>query len=249
MNPRDVSWGQGDRIHAIETALTGSARAFGIEIETATCRFAERLRNKTAFGAKYDATCTGREFVSPILGGDEGLQTVRDFCDHAKRRGWEVDSGCGVHIHLDMSQEDRATAKRIAVAYLLTYPTWAKLVDPKRLTNQYCMPPGHNAHYVQNHNDFGYLCGSCYRYEFINLAAYCRHGTIEIRGLEGSLDKVLITNWIKAHLAFTDFAASSDYQELNSLFGGTEEDCWRNLKQHIGSTARYFGRVRAKWSQ
>ena len=249
MNPRDVSWSQGNRIHAIETALTGSKRAFGIEIETATCPFVERLQHKTAFGAKYDATCTGREFVSPILGGDEGLQTVCDFCDHAKRRGWKVDDNCGVHIHLDMSQENHNTAQRIAVAYLLTYTSWAKLVDPRRLTNAYCMPPTPSAHYVQNHDDFEYLCNNSNRYEFINLSAFRRHRTIEIRGLEGSLDKALITNWIKAHLAFADFAATSSYQELNSLFGGTEVERWHNLKQHIGSTARYFGRVRAKWNQ
>lgn len=248
MSTRAVRWSRGDRVHGSHFDLAGSARTFGVEIETAACRFAERMENRTVFGAKYDATCSGREFDSPILSGNEGLQVVRDFCDHAKRRGWTVDKGCGVHIHLGMQDEEIETVQRIAVAYLYTYPSWGKLVLPTRLMNEFCFPPSTSARALATHDDFRYYCSNANRYQFINLSAYIRHSTIEIRGLEGTLDKTLITNWLIAHLAFADFAASSTYEELETLFGGTEETCWENLKKHIGSTTRYFGRVRTKWA-
>ena len=246
MPTRDVRWGLGSRIHGKVFDKVGSTRTFGVELETAECRYAERLEGKTSFGAKYDATCSGREFVSPILSGNEGLRVIRHFCDHAKRRGWVVDEGCGVHLHLGMQDEAEATVQRISVAYVHTYRTWLTLVAPDRAHNEYCCPPTVTPARLQSANDFMDYCSNVNRYQFINFAAYSRHTTLEIRGLEGTLDKNLITNWVIAHLAFADFAASSSYEELTRLFGGTEADCWENLKQHIGSTARYFGRVRAK---
>lgn len=246
MSTGNVRWGCGSRVHGKAFDVAGSVRTFGVEIETSACRYAERLEGKTLFGAKYDATCSGREFDSPILSGDEGLQTICDFCDHAKRRGWTVDQGCGVHIHLGMQDGTESQAQRIGVAYLYTYPSWLKLVAPERAVNEYCCPPTITPARLQYCDDFNDYCGCSSRYRFINLAAYTQHKTIEIRGLEGTLDKTLITKWVIAHLAFADFAANSTYEELERLFGGREIECWQNLKQRIGSAARYFGRVRVK---
>lgn len=223
-----------------------SRRSFGVELETASCRFAEDVQGKTVFGAKYDATCRGREFDSPILNGDVGIQEVHNLCDQATRRGWTVDGECGVHLHLDMRSETRQTLRQIGVAYLLTYPVWRTLVDKSRESCGWCRAPSMSVERLKAVRNWGQFADGCDRYEFINFAAYSKHRTFEIRGLQGTLDKTLITNWINAHLAFTYMAVGKSVNTLEDMFRGSTQDRWKVMKKHIGPTARYFGRVRAK---
>lgn len=197
----NLSWRKGSDIEGTTFDMVGSKRAFGIEIETAKCDWAERLEGKTPFGCKYDSTVSGREFDSPILSGDEGLMTILDFCNLAKSRGWQVDDQCGTHIHLDMRNESNRQLKKVALAYLRTLPLWSALVKPHRLRNQYCTGIDYTVQQILDH-DFRVLASSTGRYHFINLFAYTRHQTIEIRGLEGSLERSVIANWIEAHLSF-----------------------------------------------
>lgn len=221
-----------------------SKRRYGVEIETAQCKYVCRVQGTTPFGAKYDGTISGKEFDSPILAGDEGLAVIRDFCDIAKRRAWTVDERCGTHIHLDMSSQTSASLRQTAVGYLHTYQSWSKLVDPSRLGNEFCMPPTYNVSAVTASVYFSSFTETRRRYEFINFRAFERHGTFEIRGLEGTLDKNLLVNWIIAHLTFVDFCAKVSIEELEKLFNQPESICWANLKTVLGDTARYFGRRR-----
>jgi hypothetical protein len=243
----DVRWREGDPVRGGEYTLTGSARTFGVEIETAQCNNVHKIEGKTVFGAKYDSTVTGREFVSPILGGDDGLQVVTDFCDHATRRGWGVDRECGIHVHLGMQDDDIETVQRIGYAFLLTYDNWVGLVAPWRRGNGWC---GKHPYTLDDYRGvvFRRHCETVSRYHFFNFNSYCYHKTIEIRGLQGTLDKTLISNWICALVRFADFAAKSCYNDLDAMFRNKpEKTCWKALRKHIGPTARYWGRVRADY--
>jgi len=244
---RHVNWGRRDELAGTTFESIKSERRFGIEIETAQCNHVNRIRGKTPFGAKHDSTVTGKEFDSPILSGDEGLAVVSDFCDIAKRRRWAVNEDCGTHIHLDMRREGEDSLRAIAAGYFFTYPSWAKLVDPVRTYNDFCLQPDYCDRTMSNPTPFRQLAGETNRYTFINIAAYCRHRTFEIRGLEGTFDKNLLANWIISHLTFADFCATLTIEQVTRLFNGTEKACWHNLKKHVlGDTARYFGRLRAK---
>jgi hypothetical protein len=244
----DVRWFAGDPVRGDEFTLTGSNRTFGVEIETAQCNNAHKVEGKTVFGAKYDSTVTGREFDSPILSGDEGLQAVTNLCDHATRRGWGVDRECGIHVHLGMQDEnDIETVKRIGYAFLLTYDNWVGLVAPWRRGNGWC---GKHPYTLDDYRGvvFRRHCETVSRYHFFNFNSYCYHKTIEIRGLQGTLDKTLISNWICALVRFADFAAKSCYNDLDAMFRNKpEKTCWKALRKHIGPTARYWGRVRADY--
>lgn len=245
-NARDVSWGRnqlGFEPQGFDDI--GSPRRFGLEIETSKCPWVERIQNKTLFGCKYDATVSGREFDSPVLQGDAGLNVIRDFCDMARSRGWEVDNCCGTHLHIDLSNTIEQDQKRIALAYLRTYPVWVNMVAENRRTNSYCAAPVYTKSQIL-HYTFYYLAYGTQRYFFVNLSSFIRHKTIEIRGLEGTLDKNLLVNWIKAHLRFTDTVTNCTFDEIDKLFHCNEEQCWKNLQQMLGpQLSRYFGRVRA----
>ena len=58
-----------------------SHRRFGIELETSDCPSHEDLRLVTCFGCKDDDSIGGKEFISPILSSDRGLEVVREFRD------------------------------------------------------------------------------------------------------------------------------------------------------------------------
>ena len=45
----------------------------------------------------------GREFISPILKGSEGIENVVNSLKILKRKGFEVNHECGLHIHVGLS--------------------------------------------------------------------------------------------------------------------------------------------------
>jgi hypothetical protein len=131
--------------------------------------------------------------------------------------------------------------KSIAYAYRLTYPIWASLVNQYRAHDcRYCCAPNYSAADIVGTNNFISWCEYRNRYEFINLTAYSKHKTFEIRGHQGTLNPVEVINWIEAHLRFVEFIKDKPYTELATLTS------WKDLKKILGpDLARYYGRKRA----
>jgi hypothetical protein len=213
----------------------GSKRKFGVEIETSACGGHRSLRGNTLFGTKFDCSVNGMEFDSPILYGDEGLAEVTKICGYAADKHWEVDSDCGLHIHLDMRDESVEALKSVAYAYLLTDKVWRKLVDGYRADNcTYCRPSNRGRRNIESASDWRDYCDSQSRYELCNLNAYTRHGTYEIRLYQGSIDSVEINNWIIIHARFVDWAAGKTLDELDAYFAGSDNIKWEGLKLILG---------------
>ena len=87
----------------------GSRRRFGVELETSKCPDHEDIRDDTCFGCKEDGSIDGKEFISPPLSSDRGLEAIRHFCEVAQK--FEVDKKCGFHLHLDMTGESVESVK------------------------------------------------------------------------------------------------------------------------------------------
>lgn len=228
------------------TYTLGSKRKFGIEIETATCPNYRDLYGNTLWGAKYDCSISGMEFVSPILEGDDGLHTVDQLCGFARLNHWKIDDDCGLHIHLDMRDEKRAALKSIAYAYVVTSDLWATFVEPYRADNySMCCRTSLTRERLEDARRFTYLARSINRFEWFNIAAYARHGTIEIRLHEGSLNIRAIRYWVMAHLRFVDAVKDKTFDEIDTMF---KDNAWATLRRCWGSPllARYYGRKRAR---
>lgn len=208
-----------------------SDRRFGVEFETSRCPNYRDIKEHTLFGAKYDCSVTGMEFVSPILYGDEGLAEVEFLCELAEKHGFEVDGDCGFHLHIDMSRSTGRQRRVIAYAYLLTYRAWTCFVNSYRAHDcTYCHAPRISPSEVRDSDeDFESLCEGSSRYGFINFAALDKHGTYEIRGYQGTLDFTVVSTWIKSHLAFADKVGEMTFAELDNLFGGSDEQTLHNL--------------------
>jgi len=96
----------------------------------------------------------------------------------------EVNSTCGLHVHIDMRNRDEKQAfANLVKSQKLLY----SMVPRSRYENTYCKP-----------NDKGLKMDSYQgRYLGINPSSYGEHGTIEVRLHSGTVNAEKINNWIK----------------------------------------------------
>ena len=232
----------------------GSTRKFGVELETSKCPDYEELRGQTVFGCKNDGSIDGKEFVSPILWSDAGLAVIEDFCDQARGMGFEVDAKCGYHLHLNLRGESVDAIKRVAIAYRLTESLWQSFVPRSRRENHFCESIPWTIEAIQKPQtmqEFREFVDDVDRYKWANLAAFCVHGTIEIRLHTSTLDGNKVTNWVKAHARFIDWVvATTDEEVLGIPTDLTEQfgflcNVWADetLADFYAERAKTFGTV------
>lgn len=209
----------------------GSRRRFGVELETSSCDGS--AEGTSIFGCKGDGSIDGMEFVSPPMEGDNGLREVRKLCEIANDNGWEVDKSCGYHLHVnvgDLTHEERAS---VAYAYLLTAELWNSFFPDSRRDSTYacglCWTRTHCERY-RDTGDAAYITDWT-RYQWLNVSAYHRHGTFEVRLHTGTLNGRKVCNWIKAHTRFVDYVACLDFAELDDLLDGDVQDQFDGLCQ------------------
>ncbi len=224
----------------------GSARKYGVEIETASCDNYKELRGRTLFGVHVDGSISGLEFISPILYGDEGFTEIKNFCDFAREKHWTVNRECGLHIHLDMRDETHDSLVAISTAYILSYEIWKSFVSASRADNSYCHPTPYTEHEICPYTgDFHRWADEQTRFSWFNVAAYAEHQSFEIRLMEGTINPELICNWIAVNARFCDWAASESRAAIRTAFSGNTASKWAKWKSIVGpELSRYFGRMR-----
>lgn len=215
-------------------AKVGSRRKFGVELETSNSDGWTDWIDNTPFGAKHDGSVDGKEFVSPVLYGDDGIDAVNDLCRLASRNGCTVNRSCGYHLHLDMSNESDDSLKSIALAYAYTQELWFDFVSDNRRDNHYCHNNVTNGRVywdVATIKDGSGRPRPNTRYIWVNWAAYDSHKTCEIRLHQGTLDGREVCNWIKAHTRFVDYVSKLTPGQVTRIFGNkTKKAQMRNLR-------------------
>jgi len=174
------------------------------------------------------------EFPSPILQGDNGLEEIRAFLRIVREREWKADNRCGVHIHLDMSDETSEECLNTAYAYRLLYPLILKFVSAQRGGNSMCGSPQYTCADIEGFEHFEDFVEHRDRFEFLNWRAYIVHKTCEIRLYTGTLKARPLCNWIKLHTRLIDRVKGMDYVELSRRFEGGIQEQWRALCELIG---------------
>ncbi len=208
------------------TTIIGSERCFGLELETNECEYYDDLNGSAAWGAKDDSTIHGKEFVSDILSGDAGLAAVAEVTDLAIANRWDAGSNCGYHLHLDMRAENDDSLFAAAHAYFITGTLWRSFVNSSRYTNSMCSTVDWDsddiADFVDHGGSFRNFCFAHVmdRTVWINLRAYDKHKTFEVRNHHGTLDKEAICNWVKAHTRFVDWVCTVGLAKVRESLDG-----------------------------
>ncbi len=216
---QDMNWAGKDEYTDIK-----SKRKFGVELETSEFGDSVDWVENLGWGAVEDGSISGAEFVSPPLYGDDGLKSIREVCNNFTN--CVVDTHCGYHLHVDLSDTNASDRKSIDYAYHLSKPVWAKFVADRRIRGTYSDFDLVDIADVVNATD--YTAGGG-RYGWINWHSFNRYGTLEIRAHEGTTDYDGITNWVKAHTRFVDYVKNFHCDRLEELFSNIDKTLYTLL--------------------
>lgn len=186
-------------------------RRFGVEIE---CGFpggvqaaAHLFRFRSdpygriyprADGWKIGADGSGVELKTPPLKGEAGLRKVRQAMERLKNAGAFVTSKDGLHIHHDAREfvKNPQLAVKLARSWVNNLDQIHQLVHPDRTISGAC--PRWDEEYLRQLERWAEGRDSLYtRRHDLNLYALLKHGTIEIRLHEGTLDADVMEAWVK----------------------------------------------------
>lgn len=121
-----------------------------------------------------------REVVVSYRKGDEHI--VREVCENLREKAF-VNKSCGTHVHFDMRGFTLTQVKNFGARLAQCVPALRLMLPKSRHNNQYCYGSIN-----------GIEAGS--RYSFVNMQAYIKHKTIEVRAHSGTINASKILNWI-----------------------------------------------------
>ena len=180
--------------------------------------------------AVYDGSVNGAEVVSPILTNDR-LNEVSQVARLLAGNGAKVNATTGYHCHIGVesiaSDENQRlnTLANLVVNWYAQHDFIGMLVAPSRLNNRYCksvsaLRAEQNAENIRN-GSISDVGGD--RYQSLNLMSYQRHGTIEIRLHQGTL------NGTKA-VAWAEFISAMINRSADGIINGAEGDRLNGVK-------------------
>lgn len=242
----------GTRVPGTFRAL-GAGRRFGVELELIFPRGTDRHTINSAltsaglvgWAARTDGSLSGNgwEVVSPVLAGDDGIEQVRKATRALRGIGATVNRSCGMHVHHEIRDLTVDGIKQVFRTWRANQPLIDGLVAPSRRGRQtYCgdvtdaeMGQVEAARDIRSMENF-------YRfYSNLNLGAFGRFGTIEIRQHQGTNDPEKIVSWIKFGQAIIDRAAEQSAAGTTTATASSRvRDMLGQLGEHLDETARTF---------
>lgn len=176
----------------------------------------------------------------PPLSGLEGFRQMDVVFETLNEMGGQVNTSCGFHVHMDargLSQN----AIRAAAGFYAVNQSWFDMLVARsrrggnsathggaRMENselRHLDQIGRNGYYIDSFN--------WDRYCTVNLAAYSRHGTIEFRQHQGTLNATKAKTWVKLLLAVVEFGVRrQDVGSLWDLERGNLREVLKDLRLH-----------------
>ena len=248
--PRSTTSGR--RVPGTFRAL-GTGRRFGVELELIFPRSVGRSEINGAlaaaglvgWAARSDGSLSvgGWEVVSPVLAGEDGIEQVRKATRALRGIGATVNRSCGMHVHHEVRDLTVDAIKQVFRTYRANQDLIDGLVAPSRRGRQtYCGSiTDHEMQQVEAARDLRAV-GQFYRfYSNLNLGAYGRFGTIEVRQHQGTNDPEKIVSWIKFGQAIIDRAAEQAAAGTTTATASSRvRDFLGQLGEHLDETARTF---------
>ena len=191
-------------------------RRFGVEIECVGATRAAIIqechqRGLPIFSEAYNHRDGGNHKIvsDASIRGENGnevvtrplseLKELRILLDALKAAGARVNRSCGLHVHIDAADLDIVRAVNIVNNYYFLRHLINSSLPASRTNNRYCRVKSYTD-LVGRDNWYltldAFVDAVCDRYVAVNIRAYKRHGTIEFRQHQGSLNFAKIKNWI-----------------------------------------------------
>ena len=206
-----------------------------------------RTQHETAdtWKSVYDGSVrNGAEIVSPILTAPRLNEAVR-VTKILKTAGARVDRATGFHVHIGGNIFGNASAlANFTLNYYAVHHAIGALVAPSRLRNRFCAVltqpyAERQAEYLRNG---GGASWNGDRYTSLNLDALNRHGTVEVRLHQGTLNGVKAVAWAQfVEALILESKAGTDLATIPGITpwqtGASVEQC-HILLDHLSGSGR-----------
>jgi hypothetical protein len=196
----------------------------GIEIETTIGRV-PRNATPASWIHKTDASC-GLEFASPKIETQDELNEVNSICEKLGQHV-RANAACGLHVHVGVNQIKDLSAKYRIFRFMSKYESlFFDLMPPNSIRAHYCQKLTNKEWKALGHGNgfepfkaptqpIDYFHGPervkeeerraneliAERRKWFNGQAYHKHGTVEFRLMNGTLDPKEILGWTHLLLA------------------------------------------------
>jgi hypothetical protein len=229
-------------------------RRFGVELELGFPRGTTRESIERALtaaglsGWRVKSDCTirvsgapaGWEVVSPPLAGEAGFDALQVACRVLRGMGAQVNRTTGTHVHHEARDMTVEQIKAAARSWFNNQNLIDGLVAASRRgpnSSTYCRPLSNGditrIEEARDLQSIPHAAGG--RYKTLNLAAFGRYGTIEIRQHQGTCDFEKIASWIRFGQAVIDTAKAAPVNTHQTMRGLLE-----TLGDNLDATARTF---------
>lgn len=211
-----------------------------------SARYAGRLEQVSGWKLTTDGSVTstgtgtsGLELVSPPLQGVAGLELAHKAVEAIASAGGKVDKSCGLHVHVGMDGLVGSQLMKIVDLYASNWSNIKKLVANSRHSNYFCkeLTPSvrnrieqvglRNATTASTTSSLRRETSTIDRFYAVNLAAYSKHGTVEFRQHQGTLNGKKLNAWICLMLAMVEQATAGNtqgYADVNAMLGAMNLD-------------------------
>jgi hypothetical protein len=184
--------------------LAEKLREAGIECTTEVYNHSTLPRWKLVTDGSLGNYNTGSELVSPVLSGPEGIRQVEVACRVLKEFGCKATKRCGFHVHVGARDLPLSFWKNTLRTYRNHETTIDGLVAPSRRLsiNPYCrtLLNRFSERRLVEADTFQVLAPHYQpsdRYHKVNAQSFWRHGTIEFRQHQGTIDGDKAVRWIE----------------------------------------------------
>lgn len=185
-------------------AITPSDAADCLNAGGIDCEYVDSSIHEThdSWKAVHDGSVEGAEVVSPIL-RETRLNEVSRVTKILTANGARVNTSTGFHVHVGArafaseNEVESETMARFILNYYGVHQAIAAMVSPSRLRNRFCQILGR----AMAEDDANFILaghrGSSRgdRYTSLNLESLGRHGTVEIRLHQGTLNGAKAIGW------------------------------------------------------
>jgi hypothetical protein len=187
---------------------------------------------------------SGLELVSPILTGKKGYKELKVAIDALKSAGARVNVTCGIHVHLDMRTESNKMVAEFAGIYfgIQTQLEWLVSKSRRGGRNNYCSPMRRSSlSQIQDTLFVGDTRSefNLSRYNHFNIMSILKHGTVELRMMNGSVNSKKVTAWVQLQQALANWAKSN--MELDSAVLSNVDELGQLTIEQVLDKAVQFG--------
>lgn len=158
-----------------------------------------------------------------ILLRSDDMTPLKKLCDLLTELKAVVNNSCGLHVHLDMRKKCKSEVIEIGEKFEPCLPILASMIPARRRVNNFCK---------LRVSDI-----DRYRYSAVNLTAFSKYRTIEIRLHSGTVVFEKINNWIMI-LSKISQSSGIDVTDVDSFCSSL--DITGELKEYIESRIAKF---------